>query len=176
MSSSGIFSQDLCRWRSSRKSRKTCKIKTLNLKLLKIESSSRRCSMIWISNGQREEIQNNVFQILNKLRTTRRNSRRHWTFLGPGSEKKWYGTLSEKLEGKLDSTATRLVKRFKESGHPVFKSISALSRGILKRKFNRDTIHFTADASNTELFFRTIHSAKQLRSTEQSPAGVKSLV
>ena len=33
----------------------------------------------------------------------------------------------------------------------------------LKRKTNRDTIHFTADASNTELSYRTIHSANQLR-------------
>ena len=55
-----------------------------------------------------------------------------------------------------------MVKRFKESGHPVFKSVSAVSRGILKRKNNSDTIHFTADASNTELLFRTIHSANQL--------------
>ena len=50
-----------------------------------------------------------------------------------------------------------MVKRFKDTGHPVVKSISALSRGILKRKNGRDTIHFTADASNTELLFRIIH-------------------
>ena len=46
-----------------------------------------------------------------------------------------------------------MVKRFKDTGHPVFKSISALSRGILKKKNGRDTIHFNADASNTELLF-----------------------
>ena len=61
-------------------------------------------------------------------------------------------------------TATQIVERFKEIGlHPEFKSISALSRGILKRKNNRDTIHYNADASNTELLFRTIHSANQFR-------------
>ena len=48
----------------------------------------------------------------------------------------------------------------KETGHPVFKSISASSCGILKRK-KRVTIHIRADASNTELLFRTIHT--QLR-------------
>ena len=37
-----------------------------------------------------------------------------------------------------------------------------LSRGILKKKNNRDTIHFNADASNTELLFRIIHSVNQL--------------
>ena len=45
---------------------------------------------------------------------------------------------------------------------PSDKSISALSRGVLKRKKNRDTIHFNADSANTELLFRTIHSANQL--------------
>ena len=29
-----------------------------------------------------------------------RFSRGHWTFLGPGDEKKWYGTLSYTLGGK----------------------------------------------------------------------------
>ena len=55
-----------------------------------------------------------------------------------------------------------MVQRFTETGHPVFKGISALSRGILKRKQNRDTIHFNADSSNTELLFRTVHLANQL--------------
>ena len=37
-----------------------------------------------------------------------------------------------------------------------------LSRGILKKKNGRDTIHFNADASNTELLFRIIHSVNQI--------------
>ena len=55
-----------------------------------------------------------------------------------------------------------MVVRFKDTGHPVFKSISALSRGILKQKNRRETIHFNADASNNELLYRAIHSATQL--------------
>ena len=86
----------------------------------------------------------------------------HWTFLGPRDEKKWYGPLSYTPEGHWDSTANLMVERFKDAGHPVFKSISALSRGILKKKNGRDTIHFSADASNTELLFRIIHSVNQL--------------
>ena len=54
-----------------------------------------------------------------------------------------------------------MVERFEDTGHPVFKSISALSRGILKNN-KRDTMHFNADASNTELLFRIIHSVNQL--------------
>ena len=66
------------------------------------------------------------------------------------------------LEGKWQATADLMVERFEESGHPAFKSVSPLARGILRKKNNKETIHFTADASNTELLYRTIHSANQL--------------
>ena len=91
-----------------------------------------------------------------------RFSQGHWTSLGPGDEKKWYGTLSYKPEGKMDSVASSMVQRFAEIGHPTFKGISALSRGILNSKQNRNTIHVNSDSSNTELLFRIIHSANQL--------------
>ena len=55
-----------------------------------------------------------------------------------------------------------MVERFNETSHPVFKSISALSRGIRKRKNGRETIHIHAESSKTELLFRTIHSGNQL--------------
>ena len=66
------------------------------------------------------------------------------------------------LEGKLDSVATEMVQRLKETGHPVFTSASALSRGIQRMLKGKETIHFNADASNTELLFRIIHSVNQL--------------
>ena len=55
-----------------------------------------------------------------------------------------------------------MVQRFKESGHLVFKSVSALSRGILKTRRGRCTIHFNGDPTNTELLFQTVHSVNQL--------------
>ena len=55
-----------------------------------------------------------------------------------------------------------MVQRFKETGHIVFKSISALSRGIFKQKKGRFTIHFNGDSVNTEILFQTVHSANQL--------------
>ena len=85
-------------------------------------------------------------------------------------------TKSCTIEGKWDSTAPQMVERFKETCHPVIKSISALSRGILKRKNDRDTTHSNADASNTELLFRTIHLANQLRVYGAVKAGVTSSV
>ena len=48
----------------------------------------------------------------------------HWTFLGLGDEKKWHGTLPDTPKGKWNSTANLMVERFKDTGHPVFMSIS----------------------------------------------------
>ena len=42
-------------------------------------------------------------------------SQGHWTFLGPGNEKKWHGTLLYTPEGKWDST----LKWWKGSKIPV---------------------------------------------------------
>ena len=52
---------------------------------------------------------------------------------GPGSEEKWYGD-SHDQEGQWNCTSNKMVQRFKDTGHPIFKSTSALSRGILKQK------------------------------------------
>ena len=83
-------------------------------------------------------------------------------------EVEWNSYLAT-AEGNWDSTATQMVERYKETAHPVFKNISVLSCGFLKKKNGRDTIHFNADASNTELLFRRVHSfcksAQYLRST-----------
>ena len=79
----------------------------------------------------------------------------HWTFLGSGSEKKWYGGSSYPHKGEWDSTASEMVQRFKETGHPVFKSASALSCGLLKRKKGFESLHFNGYTVNTELLFQT---------------------
>ena len=44
----------------------------------------------------------------------------------------------------------------------MFKGISALSRGILKTKKGKNTIHFNGDSTNTELLFQTVHYVNQL--------------
>ena len=45
----------------------------------------------------------------------------HWSFLGRGSEKKWYGTHMYKPNGERDRVAGDMVINFSESGHPVFR-------------------------------------------------------
>ena len=70
----------------------------------------------------KEELQKSAFLIVNKSRITRRNFREvHWTFFGPESKKKWYGTLSYTSEGKWDSIATEMVGRFKKNRSPYIQ-------------------------------------------------------
>ena len=93
----------------------------------------------------------------------RRFSRGRWSFLGPGSEKKWYSAHESKLQGQWDRVAELMMIKFAESGHPVFSAASPLSRGTLKSKGGgKLSIHFCADEGTIETVFRTIISVNQL--------------
>ena len=84
--------------------------------------------------------------------------------------------LCHTSEGQWDSIVTQMVGRFKETGHPVFKSISAVSRGILKG--NITATPYTSlrmlrtQSSEIKRFTQQISSV----TTEQLLAGVKILV
>ena len=93
----------------------------------------------------------------------RRFSPGTWSFLGPGSEKKWYSTLECKPQGEWDRVAELMMIKFGESGHPVSCATSPLSRGVLKSKGGgKLSIHFCADGDSVETVFRTIISVNQL--------------
>ena len=86
-----------------------------------------------------------------------------WSFLGPGSQKKWYSTLECKPQGEWDRVAELMMLKFGESKHPVFRSTSPLSRGVLKSKGGgKLSKHFCADEGTIETVFRTITSVNQL--------------
>ena len=55
----------------------------------------------------------------------RKFPRGHWSFLELGSEKKWYGTYTDKPDGSWDRTAENMMWNFSESGHPIFRAFSA---------------------------------------------------
>ena len=86
-----------------------------------------------------------------------------WSSLGLGSETMWYSTDNEKPGGKYHRVAELMMIKFGESGHPVFRATSPLSRGTLKSKGGgKLSFHFCADADTTETVFRTIISVNQL--------------
>ena len=85
------------------------------------------------------------------------------SFLGPGSETKWYSSYNERPEGEWDRIAELMMIKFGESGHPVFRATSPLSRGTLKNKGGgKLSKHFRADGDTIETVFRTIISVNQL--------------
>ena len=86
-----------------------------------------------------------------------------WSFLGPVSETKWYSTCNERPQGEWDKVAELMMIKFRESGHPIFRATSPLSRGTLKSKGGgKLSIHFCADGDTIETVFRTIISVDQL--------------
>ena len=85
-----------------------------------------------------------------------------WSFIGPGSEKKWY-SAENSPQGAWDNIAEQMLLEFAESGHPSFRATTPLSRGILKSKgHGKLSIHFAADEQTIETIFRIIISVNQL--------------
>ena len=86
-----------------------------------------------------------------------------WSFIGPGSEKKWYSSHEYKPQGEWDRVAEQIMMKFSESGHSVCRATCPLSRGTLKSKDDgKLSIHFCADEVTIETVFRTIFSVNQL--------------
>ena len=86
-----------------------------------------------------------------------------WSFLGPGSEKKWYSISEDSPQGERDNIAEKMMVTLAESGHPVFRATSPLSRGVLKSKGGgKLSIHYCADQDTITTVFRTIASVNQL--------------
>ena len=85
-----------------------------------------------------------------------------WTFIGPGSEKKWYSIGEDSPQGEWDHVAERMLVELAESGCPIFRATSPLSRGRLKTKGHvKLSIHSAADLETIETFSHNC-SANQL--------------
>ena len=85
-----------------------------------------------------------------------------WSFIGPGSEKKWY-PFENSPQGEWDHIADEMLLEFDESGHPFFRATTPLSRGQLKSKGRgKLSIHFTADQDTIDTIHRIILSVNQL--------------
>ena len=93
----------------------------------------------------------------------RRFGKGQWSFIGPGSEKKWYCISENSPQGVWDNIAERMLVEFAESGCQIFRATSPLSRGQLKSKgHGKLSIHYAANLETIETIFRKIVSANQL--------------
>ena len=85
-----------------------------------------------------------------------------WSFIGPGSEKKWYPSENNP-QGEWDRIAEDMLLEFAKSGHPIFRATTPLSRGKLKSKGKgKVSIHFCAEPETIDTIYRIILSVNQL--------------
>ena len=97
-----------------------------------------------------------------------------WSFIGPGSEKKWYSIKENSPQGIWDKLAEKMLVEFAESGCPIFRATTPLSRGRLKNEgHGKLSLHYSADLEKIETVFA--HLFLQISSvfTEQSKKCVK---
>ena len=91
-----------------------------------------------------------------------------WSFIGPGSEKKWY-SAEKGPQGAWDNIAEQMLLEFAESGHPIFRATTPLSRGQLKSKGRgKLSIHFAADQDTIGAIYRIILSVNQAQCLRSS--------
>ena len=111
----------------------------------------------WTAKGNKEQCEYNSQTVANSAREFPRG---HWSFLGPGSEEKWYGTCTDKPDGSWERMAEETMPNFSGSGHPIFRASSAFERGESRSKGGgKKSIHFNGSHENIELLLRTVISA-----------------
>ena len=119
-----------------------------HLKNSVIEKSSCQCSMTLDWKGK-------ITKILVLLpQGILKNMPKHLTM--EEKESKWYQGCAAEYGGKWDLRASQMVENFENSGHPVFQTVSPLGRGILKKRNNRETIHFNGEYGTITLLYRNL--------------------
>ena len=116
------------------------------------------------SHGDLRTTRKNASQMLNLFLSMQRDSEQ---YNGHSSDldqnKKWYSFSEDSPQGERDKIAELMMLTFGESGHPVFRATSPLSRGVLKNKGGgKLSIHYCADFETIETVFRTIIFVNQL--------------
>ena len=77
-----------------------------------------------------------------------------WSIIGPGSVKKWYSMKEDSPQGIWENNAEKMLLEFAESGCPIFRATTPLSRQQLKSKgHGKLSIHFAATQETIGLFF-----------------------
>ena len=85
--------------------------------------------------------------------------------------------LTTKEQGEWDRVAESMMIKFRESGHPVFRATSPLSRGTLKSKCGGNYLFTSVPMGiRLKLFFAQLFLSISSVSTEQSQMCVKNTV
>ena len=92
-----------------------------------------------------------------------------WSFIGLGSEKKWYSMEEDSPQG-IWNIAEKMLLEFAESTCPIFRATTPLSRCQLKSKgHGKLSIHFAAVQETIETFSHNCFckSAQSFRSSRE---------
>ena len=158
--SSGICSQDSLHCSSSTKS-KSSWTKSATQINSKDELSSCGCSMT--SNVDLKTMNGNAVLTPHLCLYLRKDFQQDVGYSSDLDQKRSGILLTTKEQGELDRVAESMMITFRESGHPVFRATSPLSRGTLKSKGGgKLSFHFCADGDTIETVFRTIICVHQL--------------
>ena len=98
-----------------------------------------------------------------------------WSFIGPGSENKWY-SAENSPQGARDHIAEEMLLEFAESGHLIFRVTTSLSR-VFSRTEDMENCEYTSlqIIQQFKLFFASIFLPISSVSTEQWRLYVKNL-
>ena len=106
----------------------------MNLSNSKEKLSS--CQCITTLCGEKKETEKLVLRTLLRLQDyARKFAQGHWSFVGPGVEKKWYGTHVYNPNGECDDVADIMMSNFSESGHPDPVHLMEISRAGEKENY-----------------------------------------
>ena len=86
-----------------------------------------------------------------------------WSFIGPGSEKKWYSGEENSPQGAWDHIRDEMLLEFAESGHPIFRATTPLPRVFSRAKDMENCQYISLQIiQQLKTIFRIIISANQL--------------
>ena len=92
---------------------------------------------------------------------TRKIGKGQWSFIGPGSEKKWCSMKEDRPQGIWDNLAEKMLIESSESGCPIFRATTHCPEVNSKAK-DMVNCRFTLQPSRKRTIFRIIVSANQL--------------
>ena len=80
-----------------------------------------------------------------------------WSFLGPGSEKKWYSTYTDRPQGEWDTVAELMISNSEKADTQFPEQRVHCPEETLQSKGGGElSVHFCADGGTIETVFRTI--------------------
>ena len=156
-----IFHSDSPHCSSATKFKSYCWDWVKHQRILQDGSFSCRCSTT--SHEDRKTTGKNASQMLNSFLSLRKDSEQDNGHSSRLDQRK-SGILSVKSpQGEWNTMAEKMMVTLAESGHPVFRATSPLSRGVLKSKGGgKLLIHYCADQETIKTVFRTLTSVNQL--------------